>query len=163
MASPGIMTRKPRKSDEGIISKGMYIRLFLAGVFMAASTLYLVNLGQTTYGSFQVGQTMGVVTMSLMNIFLALNLRFPRDTAFQSATFANHRLLYAYLWIIFGTILITETRLFHEFFGTVSLDMYQWAICLIPGIILLIIGELFKAFLRHKEQNIESQTAVTEG
>ncbi|MDD1711178.1 MAG: HAD-IC family P-type ATPase, partial [Methanoregulaceae archaeon] len=150
-ASPGIMTRKPRKYDEQIISRGMYVRLFIAGAFMAAMALYLYQAGEATSGSSQVGQTMAIVTLSLMNIFLALNLRFPTDTAFQGATFSNHRLLYAYLWILFGTILITETRLLQSLFGTVSLSAYQWLICLIPGVILLVIGEVVKLGLRHKE------------
>jgi len=152
MASPGIMTRKPRKHDEGIISKGMYVRLFIAGVFMAATSLFVYHIGKVSYGSMEIGQTMGLVTISLMNIFLALNLRFPSDTAFQSATFSNHRLLYAYLWIILGTFLITETRLFHELFGTVSLDAYQWGICFLPGILLLIIGEIYKGLLRYRSR-----------
>lgn len=152
MASPGIMTRKPRRYDEGIISKGMYIRLFVAGAFMAATSLFVYHIGHVTYGSLVTGQTMGLVTISLMNIFLALNLRFPKETAFQSATFSNTRLLYAYLWIILGTILITETRLFHQLFGTVSLDAYQWGICLLPGITLLIIGEIFKGYLRYRNR-----------
>jgi len=150
-ASPGIMTRKPRKYDEQIISRGMYVRLFIAGAFMAAMALYLYQAGEATSGSSQVGQTMAIVTLSLMNIFLALNLRFPTDTAFQGATFSNHRLLYAYLWILFGTILITETRLLQSLFGTVSLSAYQWLICLIPGVILLVIGEVVKLGLKHKE------------
>jgi len=154
MASPGIMTRKPRKHDEGIISRGMYIRLFVAGAFMAATSLYVYHLGQISYGSMEIGQTMGLVTISLMNIFLALNLRFPSDTAFQSATFTNTRLLYAYLWVILGTMLITETRLFHQLFGTVSLNAYQWGICLVPGISLLIIGEIYKRFLKYRKDTI---------
>lgn len=151
MASPGIMNRKPRKHDEGIISKGMYVRLFISGAFMAATSLYIYHIGQTFYGSSEIGQTMGLVTISLMNIFVALNLRFPKDTAFQIATFSNARLIYAYLWIMLGTFLITETRLFNELFGTVSLNAYQWGICLLPGIILLLIGEIYKSFIRRKE------------
>ncbi|MGC9517426.1 MAG: cation-translocating P-type ATPase [Methanomicrobiales archaeon] len=150
LASPGIMARKPRRIDEGIISKGMYVRLFIAGAFMAATSLFVYHIGNTAYGDLQFGQTMGLVTISLMNIFLALNLRFPSDTAFQRATFTNTRLLYAYLWVIFGTFLITETRLFQQLFGTVSLDAYQWGICLIPGVILLVVGEVYKAVLRYK-------------
>lgn len=151
-ASPGIMARKPRKSDESIISTRMYVRLFIIGAFMAGSTLYLYQAGQVSSGSSQIGQTMGLVSLSLMNIFLALNLRFPHDTAFQSSTFSNTRLLYAYLWVILGTILITETRLFQALFGMVSLTAEQWLLCLIPGVILLIIGEIFKAFFRFKDQ-----------
>ena len=150
MASPGIMNRKPRKYDESIISRRMYVRLFIAGAFMAGTTLWIYQMGQVTYGSSQIGQTMGLISLSLMNIFLALNLRFPKDTAFQFATFSNHRLLYAYFWVILGSLLMTETRLFQALFGTVSLTPYQWMICLIPGVVLLILGEIFKVFLRYK-------------
>jgi Ca2+-transporting ATPase len=153
MASPGIMTRRPRKYDESIISRGMYIRLFFAGIFMAGAALSVYQIGQVSYGSSQIGQTMALVSLSLMNIFLTMNLRFPKETAFQGSTFSNIKLVYIYLWIIFGTILITETRLFQALFGTVPLTAYQWGICLIPGIVLLVIGEIFKVSLRYKERN----------
>lgn len=148
IASPGIMTRKPRRSDEAIISTGMYVRLFIIGAYMAVSVLYLYQVGKISYGSPHIGQTMALVSLSLMNIFVALNLRFPDDTAFHSSTFSNVRLLYAYLWVLLGTVLITETRLFQTLFHTVSLTADQWLICLIPGIILFTYGELFKLVLR---------------
>ncbi|MBN1166391.1 MAG: HAD-IC family P-type ATPase [Methanospirillaceae archaeon] len=152
-ASPGIMKRRPRRSDESIISRGMYIRLCIIGVFMAGATLYLVNLGNTSSGSSQTGQTMGLVSLSLMNIFLALNLRFPYDTAFQQSTFSNTRLLYAYLWVFLGTVMITETRLFQSLFGTVSLSAEQWLFCLIPGVLLFFAGEIMKKLLWGRENN----------
>jgi len=153
MASPGIMNRKPRKVGEPIINLRMFTRLFVVGLFMAAMALYLFQVGQVTFGSFQIGQTMALVSLSLMNIFVALNLRFPKDTAFQVATFSNSRLVYTYLWVIFGSILITETRLFQSIFGTTSLTAYQWGLCFIPGLILLAVGELFKAGLRYKDRD----------
>lgn len=153
MASPGIMNRKPRKINEPIMNTKMFARLFIAGLFMAAMSLYLFQIGKTTYGSSQIGQTMALVSLSLMNIFVALNLRFPKDTAFQHATFSNSRLVYTYIWVILGSILITETRLFQTIFGTTSLSAYQWWLCLIPGVILLGVGEIFKAGLRYREKN----------
>jgi Ca2+-transporting ATPase len=153
MASPGIMNRKPRKINEPIMNTKMFARLFIAGLFMAAMSLCLFQIGKTTYGSSQIGQTMALVSLSLMNIFIALNLRFPKDTAFQHATFSNSRLVYTYLWVILGSILITETRLFQSIFGTTSLTAYQWWLCLIPGVILLGVGEIFKAGLRYRERN----------
>ena len=153
MASPGIMNRKPRKVNESIINLKMFARLFIAGLFMAAMALYLFQIGKTTYGSSQIGQTMALVSLSLMNIFVALNLRFPKDTAFQHATFSNTRLIYTYIWVVIGSILITETHLFQTIFGTTSLTPYQWWLCLIPCVILLFVGEIFKAVLRYKERN----------
>ncbi|MCX6698423.1 MAG: HAD-IC family P-type ATPase, partial [Methanomicrobiales archaeon] len=151
VASPGIMDRKPRKAQEPIINLKMYTRLCITGLLMAAMALYLFQIGKGTYGSSQIGQTMALVSLSLMNIFIALNLRFPKDTAFQPATFLNSRLVYTYIWVIIGSILITETRLFQTIFGTTSLSAYQWFLCLIPGVILLAVGELFKASLRYRE------------
>jgi Ca2+-transporting ATPase len=121
---------------------------------MAGMTLWIYQIGQISFGSPQIGQTMALISLSLMNIFLALNLRFPEDTAFQISTFLNHRLLYAYLWVILGSILMTETRLFQALFGTTSLTAYQWGLCLIPGAVLLILGEIFKVSLRYRGQNV---------
>ena len=126
----------------------MYVRLLVIGAFMAATTLCLYQIGQFWFSSAPTGQTMALVSLSIMNIFVALHLRFPSDTAFHSSTFSNTRLLYAYLWVFAGTILITETRLFQALFHTVSLTVNQWLICLLPGIVLLFTGEIFKGLLR---------------
>jgi len=153
IASPGIMARKPRRSDEPIISLRMYVRLFVIGAGMAAATLIMYQIGQIVYESPGIGQTMGLVSLSLMNIFVALNLRFPHDTAFHISTFSNVRLLYAYLWVIIGTILITETRLFQTIFHTVGLTADQWLLCLIPGVVLFFTGEIFKKFLKSSQKS----------
>ena len=59
LATPGIMDRKPRPFNQPIIVRSMMVRLFVAGLFMAAATLILVQIGKTTYGSLEVGQTHG--------------------------------------------------------------------------------------------------------
>ncbi len=148
IASPGIMARRTRRSDEAIISHRMYVRLFVIGACMAAATLIMYQIGQIVYGSPDIGQTMGLVSLSLMNVFVALNLRFPYDTAFHISTFSNTRLVYAYLWVIIGTILITETRLFQTLFHTVGLTADQWLMCLIPGVVIFFAGEIFKKIMR---------------
>ena len=148
VASPGIMARRPRPFHEQIISRPMMARLFAAGLFMAAAALILTEVGKQTYGSLQVGQTMALVGLSLMNIFLALNLRFPEDSAFGRATLANPKFLQAIAWIVIASILITEARILQNVFGTVSLTMEQWALCLVPGVLLLLGGEILKVILR---------------
>jgi P-type Ca2+ transporter type 2C len=149
-ASPGIMARRPRPFNAQIISRPMMVRLFAAGLFMAGSALVLVQIGKTTYGSLQEGQTMAIVGLSLMNIFLALNLRYPEGSAFERATLANPKFLYAIAWVVLASILMTSTGLFQTFFDTVSLTAEQWGLCVLPGVILLILGELFKVYLRSR-------------
>jgi Ca2+-transporting ATPase len=122
---------------------------------MAAATLILVQIGKTTYDSLEVGQTMALVGLSLMNVFLALNLRFPEDSAFGSATLSNSKLLWAFAWAFIGAMLITQMRVLQDLFHTIPLTGTQWAIVLVPGVVLLILGELFKVMLRARRARHE--------
>ena len=121
LATPGIMDRKPRPFNQPIIVRSMMVRLLGAGFYMAAATLIIVQIGKTTYGSLEVGQTMAMVGLALMNIFLALNLRYPEESAFGPSTFSNPKLLWAFAWAVVGSILITQTKALQELFATVPL------------------------------------------
>jgi Ca2+-transporting ATPase len=100
-----------------------------------------------------------------MNIFLALNLRFPEDSAFGSATLSNPKLLWAFAWAVVGAMLITQMRVLQDLFHTTPLDGRQWAIVLVPGVVLLILGELYKVILRvwraRDRAKVSNQTAAS--
>ena len=55
LSTPGIMERKPRPFKQPIIVWSMMTVLFITGLFMAAATLVLVEIGKTTYGSLEIG------------------------------------------------------------------------------------------------------------
>ncbi|MCG2624325.1 HAD-IC family P-type ATPase [Arthrobacter sp. I2-34] len=148
LATPGIMERKPRPFNQPIIVRSMMVRLFVAGLFMAASTLLLVQIGKTSYDSLETGQTMAVVGLALMNIALALNLRYPEESAFGPSTVSNPKLLWAFAWAVVGSMLITQMRVLQDLFGTEPLTGPQWVVCLLPAVILLLLGELGKLVLR---------------
>ncbi len=159
VASPGIMKRKPRPSGEPIIVRSMMVRLAVTGLYMAAVALILFQIGKTTYGSSPIGQSMALVGLSLMNIFLALNLRFPEDSAFDKATLSNSRLLLAFGWVVVGTMLMTEVGLMQKVFHTVALTPHQWELALIPGIVLLVLGEIYKVILRARQRTTAEDAA----
>jgi len=148
VATPGIMQRRPRPFNQPIIVRSMMIRLFVVGLFMAASTLVLTEIGKTTYDSLQVGQTMALAGLALMNVTVALNLRFPEQSAFAKATLTNSRLLYAFAWAFIATVLITTVPFLQDMFATSDLTLNQWGLCFAPALILLAAGELYKLILR---------------
>jgi Ca2+-transporting ATPase len=148
LATPGIMDRRPRPFNQPIIVRSMMVRLFIVGLFMAAATLVLVQVGKASYGSLEIGQTMAIVGLGLMNIAVALNLRFPEESAFGPSTVSNPKLLWAFGWAVVGSMLITQIRVLQELFGTLPLTGEQWLICLVPAVVLLLLGELFKLILR---------------
>ena len=91
---------------------------------------------------------MALVSLCLMNIFLALDTRFPEGSAFGAATLSNPTVLYAFAWALIGTMLITEIPFLQQIFNTTSLTVHQWGLCLLPGIIFLILSEIYKLILR---------------
>ena len=92
--------------------------------------------------------------LGLMNITVALNLRFPEESAFGPSTVSNPKLLWAFAWAIVGSMLITQIRVLQDLFGTVPLTGEQWLVCLVPAVVLLILGELFKLILRARRPKI---------
>jgi Ca2+-transporting ATPase len=160
VATPGIMRRPPRPFDQPIIVRSMMVRLFVAGLFMAAATLALVQIGKSTYDSLEVGQSMAIVGLGLMNISLALNLRYPEESAFGASTLANSRLLWAFAWAAVGSMLVTQMRVLQDVFRTTPLTGNQWALCLAPGVLLLLLGEVAKLVLRARRSQAASAPAV---
>ena len=79
-----------------------------------------------------------------MNISVALNLRYPDESAFGPATASNPRLLWAFGWAVLGSMLITQLRVLQDLFGTVPLTGGQWLLCLVPAVLLLLLGEAAK-------------------
>jgi len=152
LSTPGIMDKKPRPFNQPIIVRSMMVRLLITGLYLAAATLALVQIGKTSYESLVVGQTMAVVGLGLMNIGVALDLRYPTQSAFGPATVSNPKLLWAFAWAVLGSMLITQLRVMQDLFGTVTLTGMQWAICLAPAVLLLLLSELVKLVLRARNQ-----------
>ena len=98
--------------------------------------------------------------LAISNIFLALNLRFPEESAFGRATLSNSRLLFAFAWAVLGTMLITQIPFLQQMFDTTPLTLNQWGLCLVPGVILLMLGEIFKIILRARRPHEEATAAV---
>jgi len=152
LSTPGIMDKKPRPFNQPIIVRSMMIRLLITGLYMAAATLVLVQIGKTSYDSLVLGQTMALVGLSLMNIAVALNLRYPTESAFGPSTLANPKLLWAFAWAVVGSLLITQIRVLQDAFATVALTGAQWLLCLAPAVLLLLLGELGKLILRARRR-----------
>ena len=60
---------------------------------------------------------MALVGLALMNIAVALNLRFPEESAFGPSTLSNPKLLWAFAWAFVGSMLITQMRVLQDLFG----------------------------------------------
>ncbi|MDP8247215.1 MAG: cation-transporting P-type ATPase [Candidatus Tritonobacter lacicola] len=146
--TPGLMQRKPRPARLPIIDLRAGIQIALAGILMAGAALAIRQLAVHNYGSAAVAQTMALTVFAYAHIAVALNLRYPDKSVFCRETLFNFKLWLSFLWAILGMILITESRLLRDVFGTSSLTCRQWALCLVAPLVVLLLGEIIKPLLR---------------
>ncbi|CAH0326219.1 hypothetical protein SRABI128_05204 [Microbacterium sp. Bi128] len=64
---------------------------------------------------------------------------------------SNPKLLWAFAWAVLGSMLITQMKVMQDLFGTLPLSGQQWLLCLVPGVVLLFLGEIFKIILRARQ------------
>jgi Ca2+-transporting ATPase len=80
-AEPDIMTRKPRKSNEGIFAGGMGFNIAYQGLMISAITLFAYFIGfRFEFGYWGIGDsvhgiTLAFLAMSMSEIFHSYNLR----------------------------------------------------------------------------------------
>ncbi len=80
-AEPDIMTRKPRKSDEGIFANGLGFNVVYQGLMVSVITLAAYFIGHyMESGVWEItqsadGMTMAFLAMSMAEIFHAFNMR----------------------------------------------------------------------------------------
>ena len=145
--TPGIMERKPRPSNAPIMPRPLAIRLIAAGLLIAVATLVVVAYGEEEY-TLPEALTMGLVTLSLLNIVAAVVARDPDRSAIGMHTFANRRFNLLLLACLGLTVLVTELNVLQKIFDTTALTIEQWGICLLAVAVTAAVIEAGKFVLR---------------
>lgn len=135
-AEPDIMTRKPRKSDEGIFANGMGFNVAYQGLMVSVITLAAYFIGHyMESGVWEIapsndGMTMAFLAMSMAEIFHAFNMR-SHGSIFKLKT--NNALLWGtmILSLALTTALVFVPALSNLFaFAHISVAEYFVAIAL---------------------------------
>jgi cation-transporting P-type ATPase F len=85
----GLMRRKPRPVEEGILSRLLWERVVVAGLVMGAGTLYLFDWALGEYGTLGLAQTIALTTMVLFQAFQVGNARSSTRSVFRISPFSN--------------------------------------------------------------------------
>ena len=68
-------------------------------------------------------------------------------------------MLYGLAFLV--TFLATELNFLQRFLGTTSLTLQQWLICIVAALILLLIDEVIKFFMRRRHSRPAETVPVT--
>lgn len=83
-AEAGIMNRRPRKKDSGIISKHLVFKSFVQAIFMFISSFGLYYLTYQSTNDATLARTMGLITIMLENYFLVIVNTSTNELSYKS-------------------------------------------------------------------------------
>ncbi|WP_431103639.1 cation-translocating P-type ATPase [Roseateles noduli] len=128
-----MMARKPRRSDDRLIDRRMWVDMAGVGLVVAAATLLTIDLhlpGGLIDGPHDLAtaRTAGFSVLVFASLFVSLVARSDTASAFQQL-FANR-----WLWAAIGVSALMQVAVVHlpflnKAFGTVPLSMEQWMVC----------------------------------
>jgi len=142
------MTRPPRPSAEGVITRRMWGGIFFVGGVFAIGTLFVLDASLPGgfvegVGDLRYGQTMAFNTLVLFSLFNVFNARSDERSAFVD--------LFVNAWVWGGVLLslllqlaVVYTPFMQRAFSTVALDLGDWVLCAAVASSVLWLRELGK-------------------
>ena len=124
-----IMELPPRKSDESLLSKGIYIHIIWVGILMAAVTIglqaYAIDAGKENW------QTMVFTVLSLSQLGHVFAIRSDRELIFRKGIFSNMPLVGAILLTFLLQMAVIYLPFANEVLKTQPLSLNEVLICIV--------------------------------
>jgi P-type Ca2+ transporter type 2C len=151
-ASENVMRRPPRPRGEGVITRGMWLRIFFVGIIFAAGTLLVLDASLPGgfiegSGSLRYAQTMAFNTMVFFSLFAVFGARSDERSAFVGL-FSNK-----WLWGAIALAVVLQAAVIYipflqQAFSTVNLSLGDWLRCVAVASSVLWLRELSKLVMR---------------
>jgi Ca2+-transporting ATPase len=148
-AEPGIMKRPPFHPQESIFSRGLGLEIIGIGALVGLVSL-LVGLWSWQIDSAGPWQTMIFTTLVFAQMGNVLAIRSNRESLFKIGLFSNRFLLGAVLLSIVLQLIIIYVPFFQGIFATEPLSASDLLICVLAGVVVFIVVEIYKSILRRK-------------
>ncbi len=140
-----LFDKKPTKRNENIISKKMFTRIMLNGIFI--SVVCLLQYFTDFLGAGKESATTVIFTMFvLFQLFNAFNCRELDTTPMYKNILKNKLMLGVFLLVLVVQFIITQFG--KPIFKTVSLSMTMWGKMILVALSVVIINEIIKLGMR---------------
>ncbi|AZT91607.1 calcium-translocating P-type ATPase, SERCA-type [Caldicellulosiruptor changbaiensis] len=147
-AESDVMKRKPKKSSENIFAGGLGFSILYQGLLKGLITLLVFFIGSKFYDT-KVAITMTFMTLSLIQLTHAYNVRSNINSLFKMGVFSNKYLNLAFIAsFALQTVVLVVPQL-REIFRLAVLSFTQWTIVILASISIIPIVEVVKYITRH--------------
>ncbi|MEA5419610.1 cation-translocating P-type ATPase [Spirulina sp. CCNP1310] len=145
-AEPNVMNQPPFRPDESIFARGLGSYIVRIGLVFAFFSIALMVWAYNTHPDHW--RTMVFTTLCLAQMGHAIAARSYTRSAFEMNPFSNPALLLA----VFSTgalqFLLVYVPFLRDFFGTTSLTLEEFGVCLLFSTVLFLWVEVEKLFIR---------------
>ncbi len=156
--APDLMERKPRPLSQPILSRSQWLRVSFIGLIMAAFTLFLESSYEAS--GAVTAATMGFVAFSLFNMAVGLSSRSETASAFNRDILHDRHQVMLYGLALLLILLPTLLGFMQNILGLEPLSLNQWLQCFAFAIVLLLVDEVIKFFMRRSRAG-KATDAVT--
>ncbi len=162
----GLMARPPRRADEGIITRSMWLLVGLVGLVMMTGTL-LVFDAYLPGGLFTIGwlnassgdpvshaRTVAFTTLVLFQLVNVFNCRSQQQSALNGQLFQNR-----WLWLaVIGSVLLQSVILYvpslQRAFAVTPLSALDWLVAAVVAGSVLLVMEIVKRSKRMDKREV---------
>jgi magnesium-transporting ATPase (P-type) len=128
------MRRPPRRAQDSVIDREMWIGIFWVGLVMAAASLLALDLQLPgglvgDAGDIDTARTMAFTTLVVAQLFNCFNARSDRDSAFPRL-FTNRWLWGAIVLSFALQVAVVHLSFLNDAFGTAPLSATDWLVCI---------------------------------
>ncbi|HET9601542.1 MAG TPA: HAD-IC family P-type ATPase [Acidimicrobiales bacterium] len=155
--TPGLMARRPRPRGHSILTRPVLVTAGLVGLAITIGLLSTIKLGESQFGSVQVGSSIAFTAFALCLIVAAFECRSETESVLTIETFNSKQMNWVALGEFILAVLVTQMDGFRRLLGTTELNMKQFAWALVPAIALLALWELGK-FLARRSRPVPATT-----
>ena len=141
---PGVMSRPPRRADEGVFSDGRGRLILAEGMIIGGLTLagYLIML--LTSNNHAAASTVAFAVLNLSQLVQAVNARSRHASVIKLGLFSNKTMLMAFFASTALLFLVFMVPALKAVFGVANLTIYQWLLVVALSIGPLVFGEIRK-------------------
>ena len=148
-AARDLMQRKPRPVSAPPLTAREWTLLSIWGAIMTAGTLAVWWWAEPRHGAAVAGSMM-LATFSLYHVANALGSHSVAQSAFDREVLSRNVALLTLLTLAFA-FLGSEMELLNRLLGTVGLTFDQWFVCIVAALVLLVVDEARKFFVRRRQ------------
>ncbi|OOG28841.1 carbonate dehydratase [Thioalkalivibrio denitrificans] len=146
-----LMARPPRRADEPLLSGYLVWRVVLVSTLLTAGILWLFLWELTEGDSLDSARTVAVNALVMGEIFYLFNTRFLHRSVLRGGLRGNRAIWISIALLLTAQLAFTYAAPFQALFSTAPITLAGWGLCALVGFALLLIVEVEKWLLNHRQ------------